>query len=214
MATYGKCRPANAARRIRSGSIKGEDNPQHPLQILLILRSSFRFSAATAASVLLSNLVLGPGTDVPPAARDDAVPPRPGVAPGDPVEFAVPAAFVPGVWEAFAALPAPLGSLTELFVPPALPGPMGTPLTPALPAPAEPAAGEPTALPLLAAPPPADEPPPAPPLLWAKLEVDPTKLARTARTTTAVDLDMWPLRKKTDLNERRSGFVPDRHRRR
>jgi hypothetical protein len=30
-----------------------------------------------------------------------------------------------------AALPMPLGSLTELFSPPALPGPFGMPLTPA-----------------------------------------------------------------------------------
>jgi len=39
----------------------------------------------------------------------------------------------------------PLGSWTELLVPPALPGPIGTPLTAAAPAPAEPASGEPTA---------------------------------------------------------------------
>jgi hypothetical protein len=40
-----------------------------------------------------------------------------------------------------AALPMPLGSFTELLVPPALPGPAGTPLTAAVPAPAEPASG-------------------------------------------------------------------------
>jgi hypothetical protein len=46
-----------------------------------------------------------------------------------------------------AALPMPLGSLTELFTPPMLPGPEGMPLTPVVPAPAEPAFGVPTALP-------------------------------------------------------------------
>jgi hypothetical protein len=56
-----------------------------------------------------------------------------------------------------AALPIPLGSLTELFVPPALPGPAGTPLTPVVPAPAEPAFGVPIALPDAA--PPAVVPP-------------------------------------------------------
>src|SRR3954465_12493934 len=35
----------------------------------------------------------------------------------------------------FAALPMPLGSLSELFRPPTLPGPRGMPLTPASPAP-------------------------------------------------------------------------------
>jgi hypothetical protein len=47
----------------------------------------------------------------------------------------------------FDALPMPLGSLTELLTPPALPGPDGMPLTPVVPAPAEPAFGVPTALP-------------------------------------------------------------------
>ena len=68
----------------------------------------------------------------------------------DPEELAVPTLLVPrGVGTAtFAELPAPLGSLPELLRPPALAGPDGTPLTPAVPAPAEPALGEPTALPL------------------------------------------------------------------
>ena len=66
-----------------------------------------------------------------------------------------------------AELPAPLGSLPELLRPPALAGPDGAPLTPAVPAPAEPAFGEPAALALpadgpLAAPP--ALPPPPPPL--------------------------------------------------
>ncbi len=46
-----------------------------------------------------------------------------------------------------AALPIPLGSLTELLLPPTLPGPAGMPLTPVVPAPAEPAFGVPIALP-------------------------------------------------------------------
>jgi hypothetical protein len=70
---------------------------QHPLQIFLIMRSSFRFSAATAASVLRSTLVSGPVTDEPPAARvaGAALPDEAGA--GVPTEFAVPAEFVPGV---------------------------------------------------------------------------------------------------------------------
>ena len=92
--------------------------------------------------------------------------------PGDPDELAVPALLVPGAagWLSFTELPAPLGSLTELFNPPALAGPDGTPLTPAVPVPAEPAFGEPAGLALpadapLAAPPalPPAPPPPAPP---------------------------------------------------
>jgi hypothetical protein len=182
--------------------------------MLLILRSSFRFSAATAASVSLSNFVLGPGTDVPPAARDDTDPARPGAAlpPGDPVELAVPAEFVPGVCGAFAALPAPLGSLRELLVPPALPGPTGTPLTPAVPAPADPADGDPTGLPELAAPPAEDPPPelpPPPPLLWAKLKRDPPKPATMARTMMADDLDMrCSFTKGPTSNRRGSEIVP------
>jgi hypothetical protein len=76
----------------------------------------------------------------------------------DPEELAVPAELVPGILEAFAAFPAPLGSLPELLRPPALPGPV-TPLIAAVPAPAEPALGEAP----LAAPeaPPADDAPPA-----------------------------------------------------
>ena len=80
------------------------------------------------------------------------------------------------------ALPAPLGSLTELFRLPGFPGPFGTPLIDAEPAPVEPALGDPAAVglpavgplaapvaeppaldPLPAEPPPADPPPPPPP---------------------------------------------------
>jgi hypothetical protein len=60
-----------------------------------------------------------------------------------------------------AALPMPLGSLTELLTPPTLPGPDGMPLTPVVPAPAEPALGVPTALPDPAA------VPPDAPVFWA-----------------------------------------------
>ena len=77
---------------------------------------------------------------------------------GAPDEFAVPAGLVPGAVGILAALPAPLGSFDELFRPPALAGPLGTPLTPAVPAPAEPALGEPAAVPV-----PADGPLAAPP---------------------------------------------------
>jgi hypothetical protein len=102
----------------------------------------------------------------PPAVDEPADPDE--VAPD---EFAVPAALVPGAVGVFAALPAPLGSFDELFRPPALAGPLGTPLTPAVPAPAEPAFGEPAAVPVpadgpLAAPPaeaPPADPPPVPP---------------------------------------------------
>src|ERR1700754_779348 len=137
--------------------------------MLLILRSRILFSASIAASPLL----LGPVASVPPGAgrADPVVTPEPVLTP-DPVEFAVPRLLVPGGGgeASFDELPAPLGSLPELFSPPALAGPDGTPLTPAVPAPAEPALGDPAALPLpadgpLAAPP--ALPPPAPPPLWA-----------------------------------------------
>src|SRR3954470_15935428 len=108
---------------------------------------------------------LAPGADAPVA--------------DEPVEFAVPNLLVPGASGTFAEFPAPLGSLPELFRPPTLAGPDGTPLMPAVPAPAEPALGDPTALPVpavapLAAPaadaPPA-EPPPAPPLPCANAAI-------------------------------------------
>jgi hypothetical protein len=62
----------------------------------------------------------------------------------DPDELAVPRLSVPcgGSETTFPALPTPLGSLLELFRPPALAGPDDTPLTPAVAAPAEPAFGE------------------------------------------------------------------------
>src|SRR6195952_4949567 len=172
--------------------------------MLLTFASTFAFSFLIAASPGIS----GPGfvtpstrPPTPAPARLFANPPElaaptvpvpvlpdpddvePGdVEPGDvePEELAVPAAFVPGAVGTFAAFPTPLGSFTELLSPPALAGPLGTPLMPAVPAPAEPAFGDPVGLTdpavgPLAAPvgappavppadaPPADPPPPAPP---------------------------------------------------
>jgi hypothetical protein len=73
-----------------------------------------------------------------------------------------------------AALPMPLGSLTELLTPPTLPGPDGMPLTPVVPAPAEPAFGVP-----MAPPDPAAVPPDAPEF-WANELKDPINVAATA----------------------------------
>jgi hypothetical protein len=167
------------------------------LQMLLTFASTFAFSSLIAASPG----AWGPGLVTPsifplPPARLFANPPElaaptvpvavlpdpDGIEPADvePDELAVPAAFVPGADGTFAALPTPLGSFTELFSPPALAGPLGTPLMPAVPAPAEPAFGVPVGLtdpavgPLAAPvaeapvappadPPPADAPPPEPP---------------------------------------------------
>src|SRR5260221_10846112 len=125
--------------------------------MLLSLRSICLSSASIAASLLVD----GPVTSVPPGAdlADPVVTPAPEFA-GEPDELAVPALLVPGAGgiASFEEFPAPLGSLPELFRPPALAGPDGTPLTPAVPAPAEPALGEPAAVPL-----PADGPLGAPP---------------------------------------------------
>src|ERR1700750_3321571 len=114
--------------------------------MLLTFASTFAFSDLIAASPGTS----GPGFATPstrPAApaRLFAVPLElaaptvllpaladpVGAEPADvaPDELAVPAALVPGAVCSFAALPAPLGSFTELFSPPALAGPLGTPLT-------------------------------------------------------------------------------------
>src|SRR5712672_2731188 len=117
---------------------------------------SLRSIALSSASIAASLFVLAE-----PVVMDD----------GNPDELAVPALLVPGGGgeATFAELPAPLGSLLELLSPPALAGPDGTPLTPAVPAPGEPALGEPAALPLpaegpLAAPPALPPPAPPPPL--------------------------------------------------
>src|SRR3979411_2141484 len=93
--------------------------------MLLILRSTALSCASTAASPVVD----GPVTDVPSApGRVDAtreVDPAP--VEGEPVELAVPALLVPGGETVFEALPAPLGSLSELFRQPALGGPEGPP---------------------------------------------------------------------------------------
>jgi hypothetical protein len=144
----------------------------------------FLSTAWSSALISASPSIRGPGVTVPSifplltppirlAVADDPAlePPSAEPAPGDPVEFAVPKVLVPGAVGAFAEFPAPLGSLPELLSPPTFAGPLGTPLTPAVPAPAEPALGDPAAPPVLAEgplaappaaePPPADEPPPA-----------------------------------------------------
>jgi hypothetical protein len=162
--------------------------------MLLTFPSSLRFSASICASLLCSVvLVACPLPDIcvpfcrrPPSPAGTLLEfAKPDVAPlfgpSLPVEggvrvvellpepFAVPTVLFAGTSGALAALPAPLGSFPELFNPPTLAGPFGTPLTPAVPAPAAPAFGEPAGLvaPLvgpLAAPvaaePPADAPPP------------------------------------------------------
>lgn len=127
--------------------------------MLFILRSTDLFSVSISTSPLRD----GPVAAVPPGAglADPVVTDDPVVA-DDPEELAVPALLVPGGGgeASFDELPAPLGSLPALLRPPALAGPDGTPLTPAVPAPAEPAFGEPAALPL-----PAEGPLAAPPAL-------------------------------------------------
>jgi hypothetical protein len=146
--------------------------------MLFSLRSICLSSASTAASPLVE----GPVASVPAGAdlADPVVTPVPEFA-GEPDELAVPALLVPGAGgiACLEELPAPLGSLPALFRPPALAGPDGTPLTPALPAPAEPALGEPAAEPLpddgpLAAPP--ALPPLAPPALCANEIAGPERI--------------------------------------
>jgi hypothetical protein len=109
---------------------------------------SLRSIALSSASIAASSLVF---------FADPVVTPAPG-----PDELAVPALLVPGGGgeACLDKLPAPLGSLPELFSPPEFAGPDGTPLTPDVPAPADPALGEPTALPL-----PAEGPLAVPPVL-------------------------------------------------
>jgi hypothetical protein len=122
---------------------------QHPLQMLLSFLSTRLSSAAIAASPGVD----GPVAGVPPTrparlAVDPVVVELPVVVPCDlaPDEFAVPKALVPGATADLVEFPAPLGSLIELFRPPALAGPVGAPVTAAEPAPAEPAFGVPTGL--------------------------------------------------------------------
>jgi hypothetical protein len=148
------------------------------------LRSTVLFSLAISASPVL----FGPVAAVPPGPAepefaDPVVTPAPVFA-DEPDDCAVPALLVPGAGGAatFAELPAPLGSLPELFRPPAFAGPDGTPLTPAVPEPVEPAFGEPTALPVpavgpLAAPPAAPPAPPPPPALCANETMGAARMA-------------------------------------
>ena len=155
--------------------------------MLFSLRSIALFSCSIAASPL----VCGPVASVPPTPA--RLPAEPVVVEDDPDELAVPALLVPGGGgdATLAELPAPLGSLPELLSPPALAGPDGTPLTPAVPAPAEPALGEPTALPLPAEGPLA-VPPVLAPLLCASELAEP---ARSAITITDVATDILAIGK-------------------
>jgi hypothetical protein len=129
--------------------------------MLLILRSTALSWASTSAFPVLGASVMD---EAPVPVPVVVVPPE-----APPLEFAVPAEFVPGGGgdATLDALPAPLGSLTELLRPPALAGPDGTPLVADVPAPAEPALGEPAAEPVPADAPLAAPPAPAPPALCA-----------------------------------------------
>jgi hypothetical protein len=115
-----------------------------------------RSIALSSASIAASSLVFD--------FAEPVVTPAPG-----PDELAVPALLVPdGGAACLAELPAPLGSLPELFSPPEFAGPDGTPPTPDVPAPADPALGE-AAPPVL--------PPLAPPALCAWATMGKVKIA-------------------------------------
>ena len=157
--------------------------------MLFNLRSIALFSCSIAASPLACGSV----ASVPPAR----LPAEPVVVEDDPDELAVPALLVPGGGgdATLAELPAPLGSLPALLSPPALAGPDGTPLTPAVPAPAEPALGEPTALPLPAEGPLAVPPVLAPPLVPLLCASELAEPARSAITITDVATDILAIGK-------------------
>jgi hypothetical protein len=129
----------------------------------------------------------------------------------DPEELAVPALLVPGAGgtATLAELPAPLGSLPELFRPPALAGPDGTPLTAVDPAPADPAFGEPTALPL-----PADGPLAAPsvlaPVPWANEIAEPARIAIATIEAVADILRIWKSPFWDLTTARVAGSAPER----
>src|ERR1043166_2061965 len=116
---------------------------QQPLQMLFIFASTFEFSFLISRS---------PGIEGPWVTVPSMRPLRPVALPvvierfaplaGEPVELAVPSLLVPGACGTLAEFPAPLGSLSELFRPPTLAGPDGTPLMPDVPAPADPAFGD------------------------------------------------------------------------
>jgi hypothetical protein len=151
---------------------------------------SLRSICLSSASIVASPLLDEPVTSLPPGAdrADPVVTP----AAGRPEELAMPALLVPdaGGAASFEEFPAPLGSLPELFRPPALAGPDGTPLTPAVPAPAEPALGEPAALPL-----PADGPLAlpllAPPALCANETTGPARIAIAMMDAVTDTLFIW-----------------------
>ena len=159
--------------------------------MLFSLRSIALFSCSIAASPL----VCGPIASVPPTPA--RLPAEPVVMEDGPDELAVPALLVPGGGgdATLAELPAPLGSLPELLSPPALAGPDGTPLTPAVPAPAEPALGEPTALPLPAEGPLAVPPALAPPLVPLLCASELAEPARSAIAITDVATDILAIGK-------------------
>jgi hypothetical protein len=188
--------------------------------MLLIFLSTLE-SCESSALIVSSPGIVGPEVTVPsmrpPTAPPAGLPDVPTVVEPmgpdevppldvDPEELAVPAELVPGALESLAALPAPLGSLPELFSPPTLPGPV-TPLTDDVPAPAEPALGAapvaPDAPPAEAPPadaPPEDPPlppPPLPPPLCATVE---TGYSRAATSSNLQGND-WAIRKTPfDLN--------------
>src|SRR5882757_948721 len=144
--------------------------------MLFSLRSMVLFSSLMAASTSPCCRGLVPVPEAP------VVTPAPVFAPA-PEDCAVPALLVPGGGEASRdELPAPLGSLPELFCPAALAGPGGTPLIAEVPAPAEPAFGVPTELLPVVAPP--ALPPPAlpPPLLCANTIAGNVRMASAVTT--------------------------------
>jgi hypothetical protein len=120
---------------------------------------------------------------------------------------------MPGSLEAFAAFPAPLGSLPELLRPAAFAGPV-TPLIADVPAPAEPALGEapgddpeapPADAPPAEAPPdeePPPEPPPPPPPLCAKTDKGDSRTAtKITLRTSDEDMDELPFQANAMSNK-------------
>jgi hypothetical protein len=105
----------------------------------------------------------------------------------------------------FDALPTPLGSFTELLLPPALPGPAGTPLTPVVPAPAEPALGVPVGLPEAA---PAVDPLADPPAPCARAAIGSIRLTAAAIAIKFDFFDIGFLHVDDRVNGRRAHFVP------
>lgn len=175
--------------------------------MLFIFASTFESSAFMSRSPGIE----GPGVTVP-SIRLPLIPVvDPPTALGDPVALAVPNVLVPGGAGTFWALPAPLGSFAELLRPPTFAGPLGTPLTAAVPAPAEPALGVPTALPLpvlgpLAAdvdvPPPEVPPADPPPPVCAKASVHVSDKTVAVANAIALVLMCYPsLRKKTTARD-------------